>query len=88
MGPKKSLPTQIKDILRYHVNRKDFPEDEEFFSLMRDLGELDEKVHNVKKQIFSNRKAREQAKQFQERLLKRLMTNHSLLVGYKKVGLP
>ncbi len=70
MGPKKSLPTQIKDILRYHANRKDFAEDEEFFSLMRDLGELDEKVHNVKKEIISNRKAREQAKQFQKRLFK------------------
>ena len=70
MGPKKSLPTQIKDILRYHANRKDFAEDEEYFSLMRDLGELDEKVHNVKRQILSNRKAKEQAKQFQKRLFK------------------
>lgn len=69
MGQKKSLPSQIKDILLYHANRKDFPEDEEILSLMLDLGELDEKVHNVKDQIMINRKAREQSKQFQEQLL-------------------
>ena len=69
MGQKKSLPSQIKDILLYHAHRKDFPEDEEFLSLMMDLGELDEKVHEIKRQIMISRKAREQAKQFQEQLL-------------------
>lgn len=70
MGQKKSLPTQIKDILRYHAKRSDFPKDEEYLSLMEELGQLDDKVAEVKHQIIENRKAREQAKKFKDGLLK------------------
>jgi hypothetical protein len=68
MGIKKSLPTQIKEVLRYHAKRNDFARDNEYIALMNDLTLLDEKVADVKAQIMDNRKARMQAAAYAKQL--------------------
>ena len=68
MGIKKSLPTQIKEVLQYHAKRKDFTCDNEYVALMQDLTALDEKVADVKAQIMDNRKARAQAAAYAKQL--------------------
>ncbi|MET1219661.1 MAG: hypothetical protein ABWW63_08515 [Glaciecola sp.] len=53
----KSLPTQIKEILHYHVSQSDIAADAEFRSLIVALNKLDRKVNTVKKQIIEQRKS-------------------------------
>ena len=68
MAKKKSLTTQLKEVLHYHASKSDIPSDAEFKSLIKDLNKLDRKMANVKKQILENRKAREQAQKFTQEL--------------------
>ena len=68
MAKKKSLPTQLKEVLHYHVSKSDISSDAEFKSLIKDLNKLDRKIANVKRQIMQNRKAREQAQKFTQEL--------------------
>ena len=68
MAKKKSLPTQLKEVLHYHVSKSDIPSDAEFKSLIKDLNKLDRKIANVKRQIMQNRKGREQAQKFTQEL--------------------
>lgn len=64
MAKKKSIPTQLTEVLHYHVSKSDIPSDTEFKALIKDLNKLDRKISDVKKQILQNRKAREQAQKF------------------------
>ena len=61
MAKKKSLPTQLKEALNYHLFHNDIAQDTELKTLMTDLNKLDRRVAEVKREIMRNRKTREEA---------------------------
>ena len=61
MAKKKSLPTQLKEALNYHLFHNDIAQDTELKKLMSDLNKLDRRVTEVKREIMRNRKSREEA---------------------------
>ena len=61
MAKKKSLPTNLKEALSYHLFHNDIAQDAELKTLMTDLNKLDRLVAEVKREIMRNRKTREEA---------------------------
>jgi len=61
MAKKKSLPTQLKEALNYHLFHHDIAKDAELKTLLNDLNKLDRRVAEVKREIMRNRKNREDA---------------------------
>jgi len=80
MAKKKSLPTQLKEALNYHLFHNDIAQDTELKKLMSDLNKLDRRVAEVKREIIRNRKTREealkQAQEFSDGLIPPKSTQH------------